>query len=169
MSKKLTRTEYKEIIEKKREDVSKLRLFIDEIKNGEKPFIVLEACAKHLVSESKELLSLEYELEAICHTIRFQDKLSMLGKNNALQYKRIECNDGFSISIQASGFHYSNPREDLVDANQYSHFELGFPSEEEEMIAMFAEDKECLTDTVYPYVEASLIQDMLDKHGGVKG
>ena len=36
----------------------------------------------------------------------------------------IELGEGFSISIQASGFHYSTPRETLLSNSDYSEFEM---------------------------------------------
>ena len=40
--------------------------------------------------------------------------------------KRIECADGFSMSVQASRFNYCEPRVD--DAKAYTEVEVGFPT-----------------------------------------
>lgn len=79
----------------------------------------------------------------------------------------LECADGFKISIQASEFHYSSPREN-VDPSYYEAVELGFPSEPDELILSYAEDPEKLTETVYGWVPVSLVDELIKKHGGPK-
>lgn len=75
------------------------------------------------------------------------------------------CEDGFRISIQASQCHYCTPREDgQID---YEEVELGYPSEREEMILDFAEDPDDPTNTVYGYVPVGVVDEMLQKHGGI--
>jgi len=44
--------------------------------------------------------------------------------------ERIVCQDGFSMSIQASRLHYCSPRESLINGN-YDSVEIGFPNEYE--------------------------------------
>lgn len=51
---------------------------------------------------------------------------------------RLYCNDGYSISVQASSFHYCKPR--LNGIQDYESVELGFPSTEDELINEYAED-----------------------------
>ena len=53
---------------------------------------------------------------------------------------RLYCNDGYSISVQASSFHYCRPREDDSD----------------------------YTKTVYGYVPIEIIEELINKHGGIK-
>lgn len=75
------------------------------------------------------------------------------------------CADGFRISIQASQYHYCAPREDgQID---YKQVELGYPSVREEMILDFAEDPDDPTNTVYGYVPVGVVDEMLEKHGGI--
>lgn len=85
---------------------------------------------------------------------------------------RVVCADGFSISIQAGSGHYCSPRVDELVANtQYTHVELGFPShfeKIEEILLDYCEDKDCPTGTVYGYVPVEVVQEVLDKHGGIK-
>ncbi len=78
----------------------------------------------------------------------------------------IECIDGFRISIQASEYHYCTPRFD--NAAFYTHYELGFPNKKDKLIAVYAEDKSNLKDTVYPYVPTDIIYKLIKKHGGLK-
>ena len=79
--------------------------------------------------------------------------------------KRIECADGFSMSVQASKYNYCEPRID--NASEYTAVEVGFPSDYESILAPFAEDMEDYTGTVYGFVPSQLIVDVCAKHGGV--
>ena len=76
----------------------------------------------------------------------------------------VVCNDGFEMSVQAGQSHYSTPR-DVVDS--YEDAEIGFPSAEESLIARYADDEENLCDTVYGYVPCSIIDQVIEKHGGI--
>ena len=83
-------------------------------------------------------------------------------------YKQIICNDGFSMSVQAFDGAYCHPRGLLNDANEYTHFEVGFPTSDEITFLSYAEDESNPTETVYPYVRAFFIQQTIDMHGGIK-
>ena len=74
------------------------------------------------------------------------------------------CNDGFEMSVQAGQSLYSEPR-DVADS--YEEAEIGYPSTEEPLIASYAEDEENLCDTVYGYVPCSIIDEVIEKHGGI--
>lgn len=78
---------------------------------------------------------------------------------------RLECVDGFSVSVQASDCHYCSPRKIGGD---YTHVELGFPSDVEELILDYAENFRKPRNTVYGYVPIELVQKMIEKHGGIK-
>ena len=79
---------------------------------------------------------------------------------------RLCCNDGFSISVQASEFHYCEPRRNGVQ--DYESVELGFPSVEDELINEYAEDCMNYTETVYGYVPIEIVEKLIKKHGGIK-
>lgn len=79
--------------------------------------------------------------------------------------RAILCADGFMVSIQASSSHYCSPR---ANDGPYSHFELGYPSEPDDLITEYAEDGERLTQTVYPMVPLQVVLDLVNRHGGVK-
>ena len=79
---------------------------------------------------------------------------------------RLFCNDGFSISVQASSFHYCRPR--LDGPQDYESVELGFPSMEDELINEYAEDYSDYTGTVYGYVPIEVVERLIEKHGGIK-
>ena len=76
----------------------------------------------------------------------------------------VVCKDGFVMSVQAGQSLYSEPR-DVVDS--YEEAEVGFPSEEESLLTTYAEDGENLCDTVYGYVPCSIIDEVIEKHGGI--
>lgn len=78
---------------------------------------------------------------------------------------RLCCNDGFSISVQASEFHYCEPRRNGVQ--DYESVELGFPSVEDELINEYAEDCMNYTETVYGYVPIEIVEKLIEKHGGI--
>ena len=76
---------------------------------------------------------------------------------------KIECADGFTLSVQASGFHYCKPRN---DKGPYTHVEIGFPSEVETELMPYCEDIDNPTDTVYAQVPIELALALINKHGG---
>lgn len=79
---------------------------------------------------------------------------------------RLICKDGFSVSVQASRFHYCSPQID--GANEYEAVELGFPSAEDSIIEEYAEDPTDLTGTVYGYVPVDIVNKLVEKHGGIE-
>ena len=78
---------------------------------------------------------------------------------------RLYCNDGYSISVQASEFHYCSPR--LNGLQDYKSVELEYPSTEDELINEYAEDFD-YTNTVYGYVPIEVVEKLIEKHGGIK-
>lgn len=78
---------------------------------------------------------------------------------------RIYCKDGFNMSVQAGSAIYCTPRKNLVTG--YSSAEIGFPSEEEPLINEYAENSNDYTETVYGYVPCELIDEVIEKHGGI--
>lgn len=78
--------------------------------------------------------------------------------------RAVQCADGFSMSVQASRFHYCNPRQ---DDGPWCEVEIGFPSQAEEMIMSYAEDRENPTETVYGYVPVELVDAVIGRHGGI--
>ena len=77
---------------------------------------------------------------------------------------RVHCADGFSVSVQASQFHYCRPRID--NADKYEAVELGYPSAADDLITDYAEDC-AYTDTVYGYVPVEIVHKLIEKHGGI--
>ena len=80
--------------------------------------------------------------------------------------KRLECFDGFSVSLQGSESNYSSPRKDVAI---YGAIEAGFPSEEEELLLPYQEDKQLpMNESVFGWVPMKVVYDIVIKHGGWK-
>ena len=78
----------------------------------------------------------------------------------------VECKDGFKMSVQASEISYCTPRKNGI-ATSYTSVEVGFPTEEEDLLMPYVEDGDRPTETVYAYVPAIVIINVIDKHGGM--
>ena len=77
----------------------------------------------------------------------------------------ILCADGFTLSVQAGAQFYSIPRVDLSDG-AYENVEVGCLSKKEELLSAYAEGKKITDKTVYPRVPVTLVEDVIQKHGG---
>ena len=88
------------------------------------------------------------------------------GAHTYTQCPRIECTDGFTMSVQASHTHYCLPRTYIADGD-YASWEIGFPSAKEELIMPYVEDADQPNDTVYRYVRTEGINEFIAKHGGI--
>lgn len=76
----------------------------------------------------------------------------------------IECADGFHMSVQASTFHYCEPR---TSTGPWATVEVGFPSERVEAFMPYIDGADSApTDTVYGYVPLDLVADAIVAHGG---
>tara|TARA_B100000214_G_C23800084_1_gene549945 strand:+ start:167 stop:451 length:285 start_codon:yes stop_codon:yes gene_type:complete len=80
-------------------------------------------------------------------------------------YEMVTCADGFTVSIQAGSFNYSEPRTDTAPA--YDSVELGYPNRPCIFIKDYAEDPENPTETVYGWVPAHIVRKMIAGHGGI--
>ena len=76
----------------------------------------------------------------------------------------VVCKDGFKMSVQAGQSLYSEPRD---VADHYEEAEVGFPSTEESLLTSYADDEYNLCGTVYGYVPCSIIDEVIEKHGGI--
>lgn len=79
---------------------------------------------------------------------------------------RVRCADGFTASVQAGAGICSMPR---VDSDCYTHVEIGYPSEREDLWMDYAENIKAPRDTVYGYVPVEVVDKALKKHGGIAG
>jgi hypothetical protein len=84
--------------------------------------------------------------------------------------KQTVCRDGFTMSVQASAYHYCSPRVDGLPKRRYTAFEVGFPSQVEPLLLPYMEPPgkgKGPCDTVYGYVPAYVVRKVVKKHGGV--
>ena len=81
------------------------------------------------------------------------------------RYKRVICEDGFAMSVQAHEGAYCIPRDN--DAEEYEQVEIGFPSQREELIMLWCESPDEPTDAIYAYVPVDVVTNVLVKHGGM--
>ena len=82
--------------------------------------------------------------------------------------ERLHCNDGFSMSVQAHDGAYCSPRVNSTSTDYYFEVEVGFPSDREELLMEYVEDYDNPTNTVYGYVPVEVVQEVIEKHGGIK-
>lgn len=80
-----------------------------------------------------------------------------------IMFPRIECADGFNMSVQARAFCYCEPGN---NEGPWSAVEVGFPSEREELLMEFAESPSDPTGTVYGWVPVEVISEVIAKRGG---
>lgn len=79
-------------------------------------------------------------------------------------HPRIFCKDGFNFSAQANRIAYCEPRD---DKGPWQSVEILFPSEKDHLILAWADDPESPTRTVYNYVPLDIVDDLVEKHGGI--
>lgn len=81
-------------------------------------------------------------------------------------FPKIECADGFSLSVQGHHGAYSNPRDDF--APRYETVECMGDPKADELLAPFERDCNGGSDwMVYPYVPVEVIVALIEKHGGL--
>lgn len=82
-------------------------------------------------------------------------------------YHRTTLNNNVTLSIQANSGAYCEPRQDY--AGFYSEVEIGFPSEEIELISKYKEIAGAsYKESVYPYVPVSVVRKLIKGAGGLK-
>ena len=79
--------------------------------------------------------------------------------------QQVVCADGFSMSVQANDGAYCSPRAN--NAKSYDEVEVGFPSEREPLLMRWCDDPKDPTGTVYGYVPAQVVINVIAKHGGM--
>jgi hypothetical protein len=79
---------------------------------------------------------------------------------------RIECENGLSMSVQASEFAYCQPRE---NEGPYTHVEVGFPNREVAALMPYIEMSDGdPTESVYPWVPIEVIVKIIEEAGGAR-
>ena len=77
---------------------------------------------------------------------------------------RFFCRDGFSVSV-VWGYGTNSGVGRNGDIESY---ELGYPSSADSLIAEFAEDSSDPTNTIYGWVPADIVQQLIQSHGGLR-
>ena len=95
---------------------------------------------------------------------KYRNTVQLMPGMTSTHIPHVICKDGFKMSVQAGQSLYSEPR-DVADS--YEEAEVGFPSTEEQLLTSYAEDRENLCGTVYGYVPCSIIDEVIEKHGGI--
>lgn len=90
------------------------------------------------------------------------EKLEMKGKLLLKTYEALECNDGFTMSVQASSNHYCVPRE-MTEIENYTHFEVS--AEGEPLFKPYAISD---NDHIFVKVPKEVIEKVIEKHGLLK-
>tara|TARA_Y200000002_G_C22465233_1_gene572158 strand:- start:122 stop:433 length:312 start_codon:yes stop_codon:yes gene_type:complete len=79
--------------------------------------------------------------------------------------QQVVCADGFTMSVQAHVGAYCSPR--INNAQSYSEVEIGFPTAKEPLLMEYCEEPTDPTGTVYAYVPAQVVVNVIAKHGGM--
>lgn len=117
----------------------------------------------HVLDAGAEAMTTSQRLqEMLCDGSRAK---CLSGYHMLEQLPRIECVNGFSMSVQASRTHYCEPRGDL---GPWHSVEIGYPSARVEVLLEFAEDRERPTSTVYAGVPIEVAAMVIDENGGMK-
>ena len=82
---------------------------------------------------------------------------------------RIVCMSGLSLSVQADTDKYCAPKETFCPnaTQKYTHVEVGFPNQKIDEIIDWAEDTLQPTETIYAYVPVSILERVIESHGGL--
>ena len=84
-------------------------------------------------------------------------------------YKHVVCADGVRLSVQASQYHYSTPRE---DEGPYSAVEVGYIQDEKDQVVAPPDtwrahaDGSEFPNSVYAYVPVEMVEELIASHGG---
>lgn len=73
----------------------------------------------------------------------------------------VVCRDGFKMSVQVGQGLYSDPN---TVADIYEAVEVGYPSDDEPLLKP---DGFLYHDDVFPFVPCTVIDEIIDKHGGI--
>ena len=139
----------------KRMGVNNVRVFYEKCDDGTFKISVI-------VVEPDDKSEGEVKLDIVNEFIR---KMKASGRViNDTVIMGMKCRDGFTMSVQASRYHYCSPRDDV---GPYSEVEVGYPSSREELLMPYAEEPDKPTDTVYSYVPIEVVAKVVEKHGGI--
>jgi len=93
-------------------------------------------------------------------------KIEAISPGHLKHAETVRCADGFSMSVQASRFHYCSPRE---SHGGWYEVEVGFPSAKVEAFMPYIDGSDVdPTETVYGYVPLEIVAQAVIDHGGIK-
>ena len=98
---------------------------------------------------------------------RWDDQRTEIESKFGKRCKRVECADGFSMSVQAGTANYSTPRSAL---GPYTEVEVGFPSRADYLLEPYFDGDSNMEDPtmgVYAWVPVQVVTNVLAKHGGM--
>ncbi|MCP4324387.1 MAG: hypothetical protein GY787_21515 [Alteromonadales bacterium] len=92
------------------------------------------------------------------------------GNHKEMKCFFVKLKSGLTMSVQAGDVNYCTPRVNFKHPQfqRYTEFEVGFPSLPVEELHPYIEDERNPTQTVYGWVPYKVIQDIINKNGGIK-
>lgn len=93
---------------------------------------------------------------------RVKNGISLITKNYL--FEELELNDGLSLSVQASDGHMCSPKETIKDNSEYEEVEVYSHGVYVNELIHFASE----TMFTYGYVPVELMEELIEKHGGIK-
>ena len=93
---------------------------------------------------------------------RVKNGISLITKNYL--FDELELNDGLSLSVQASDGHMCSPRETIKDGSEYEEVEVYSHGIYVNELIHFCSE----TEFTYGYVPVELMEELVEKHGGIK-
>lgn len=92
-----------------------------------------------------------------------QEHLQKKSERRGRQCPRVQCADGFHMSVQTSDGHYCRPRQ---NTGPWSLVEVGYPSGPVPELAKYKDGEYPDTEAVFGYVPVSTVAAIIDRHGG---
>lgn len=93
---------------------------------------------------------------------RIKNGISLLTKNYL--FEELELKDGLSLSVQASDSHMCYPRETIKDDSEYEEVEVYSHGVYVHELVHYTSE----TMFTYEYVPVEIMEELVEKHGGIK-
>tara|TARA_R110000824_G_scaffold169965_7_gene347161 strand:+ start:2688 stop:3089 length:402 start_codon:yes stop_codon:yes gene_type:complete len=108
---------------------------------------------------------------------RYPQNDDLAGTDNVALVTRptLVCNDGFTMSVQASSAHMCTPKQSFKPdlkhgSKRYYRVEVGFPSENIPEFLDYLDwpvEEVDSTNSIYAYVPVEAVEEVIVKHGGI--
>jgi hypothetical protein len=111
-------------------------------------------------------------IDGSVHSIELPPPRAAADDRNGVLRTRIVCADGYSISVQASSFHYSAPRDNrFANLWLYDAVECGHPETPDGVAYQPADlepyrEKYAAGSRIYPYTPIGVVAAFVQAHGG---